>query len=49
MRDFTDELRDVARRVTEASGYLGIEEARNRLVELEGIGHHPHALAPAAG
>ncbi len=35
MRDFTDELRDVARRVNEASGYLGIAEARNRLVELE--------------
>ena len=35
MRDFTDELRDVARRVNEASGYLGIDEARNRLVELE--------------
>ena len=35
MRDFTDDLRDVARRVAEASGYLGIDEARNRLVELE--------------
>ena len=32
MRDFTDDLRDVARRVAEASGYLGIDEARNRQI-----------------
>src|SRR5690242_12874407 len=35
MRDFTDDLRDVARRLDEASGYLKVAESRNRLVELE--------------
>ena len=35
MRDFTDDLRDLARRLTEASGYLKVDEGRDRLVELE--------------
>ena len=35
MRDFSDDLRDVRRRLDEASGYLKIAECRNRLVELE--------------
>jgi peptide chain release factor 2 len=35
MRDFTDDLRDVRRRLDEASGYLKIPESRNRLIELE--------------
>jgi peptide chain release factor 2 len=35
MRDFTDDLRDVRRRLDEASEYLKIADSRNRLVELE--------------
>jgi peptide chain release factor 2 len=35
MRDFTDDLRDVRRRLGEAEGYLKIPDSRNRLVELE--------------
>ena len=35
MRDFTDDLRDVRRRLDEASDYLKIAEGRNRLIELE--------------
>src|SRR3954451_1768328 len=35
MRDFTDGLRDVHRRLDEASEYLKIGESRNRLTELE--------------
>jgi peptide chain release factor 2 len=35
VRDFTDDLRDVRRRMDEASGYLKVPEARNRLRELE--------------
>jgi peptide chain release factor 2 len=35
MRDFTDDLRDVRRRLDEASDYLKIDDSRNRLVELE--------------
>jgi len=35
MRDFTDDLRDLARRLGEASGYLKVAEGRDRLVELE--------------
>src|SRR5262245_3900640 len=35
MRDFTDDLRDVRRRIDEASDYLKIAESRNRLTELE--------------
>src|SRR3954451_19025042 len=35
MRDFTDGLRDVRRRLDEASEYLKIGESRNRLTELE--------------
>jgi peptide chain release factor 2 len=35
VRDFTDDLRDLRRRLDEASGYLRIPEARSRLVELE--------------
>ena len=35
MRDFTDDLRDVRRRLDEASEYLKIGESRNRLTELE--------------
>ncbi len=35
MRDFTDELAEVARRVREAHAYLRIDEARTRLASLE--------------
>ncbi|MCU0261965.1 MAG: peptide chain release factor 2 [Ilumatobacteraceae bacterium] len=35
MRDFTDDLRDLRRRLEEAEGYLKIAEGRNLLVELE--------------
>src|SRR5258706_646915 len=35
MRDFSEELADLARRVADAHKYLRIEEARTRLVELE--------------
>jgi peptide chain release factor 2 len=35
MRDFTDELREQRRRIDEASGYLKIADARDRIVELE--------------
>lgn len=36
MRDFTDDLRELRRRLAEAHTYLEIDEARNRLIELEG-------------
>ena len=36
MRDFTDDLRDLRRRLDEAHTYLEIDDARNRLIELEG-------------
>ena len=35
MRDFTDDIRDLVRRVDEASTYLHIPEGRDRLIELE--------------
>src|SRR4249920_1350926 len=35
MRDFTEDLAEVARRVSEAHHYLGIDEARDRLAALE--------------
>jgi peptide chain release factor 2 len=35
MRDFTDDLREVRRRLGEAEVYLRVGEARNRLTELE--------------
>jgi peptide chain release factor 2 len=35
MRDFTDDLRDVRRRLDEASEYLKVADSRDRLVELE--------------
>src|SRR5688572_13066071 len=35
MRDFTDELRDLRRRLTEAEEYLKVADGRDRLVELE--------------
>jgi peptide chain release factor 2 len=35
MRDFTDDLRELRRRVTDAHAYLRIDEARGRLEELE--------------
>ena len=35
MRDFTDDLRDLRRRLDETRVYLEVDEARNRLVELE--------------
>ena len=35
MRDFTDDLRDLRRRLGEAKTYLRVDELRNRLVELE--------------
>jgi peptide chain release factor 2 len=35
MRDFSEDLADVARRVSDAHGYLRVDEARQRLTELE--------------
>ena len=35
MRDFSDDLADLARRLGDARGYLRIDEARTRLAELE--------------
>src|SRR6476661_6920900 len=35
MRDFTDELRELRRRLGEAEVYLRVGESRNRLAELE--------------
>ncbi len=35
MRDFTDDLRDLRRRLSEAAAYLKVDEGRNRLTELE--------------
>lgn len=35
MRDFTDDLRDLTRRLGEAAGYLKVDESRRRLSELE--------------
>ncbi len=35
MRDFTDELSALRRRLDEASQYLGLESLRSRLAELE--------------
>ena len=35
MRDFTDDLREQRRRLTEAEEYLNVAEGRNRIVELE--------------
>src|SRR6266480_5492695 len=41
MRDFTDDLRDLRRRVTEAHTYLRIDDARTRLTELEADASRP--------
>src|SRR4051795_4721040 len=35
MRDFTDDLRELRRRLGEAETYLRVDESRNRLSELE--------------
>ena len=35
MRDFSEDLADLARRVQEAQSYLGIDDARSRLTALE--------------
>ena len=35
MRDFSDDLKEVRRRLDEAGGYLKVAESRNRLAELE--------------
>ncbi|MDQ3543931.1 MAG: PCRF domain-containing protein, partial [Actinomycetota bacterium] len=35
MRDFSDDLKEVRRRLDEAGGYLKVDEARGRLSELE--------------
>src|SRR5436190_684651 len=35
MRDFTEDLADLARRVADARGYLRVDEARARMAELE--------------
>jgi peptide chain release factor 2 len=41
VRDFTDDLRDLRRRVTEAHTYLRIDDARTRLAELEADASRP--------
>jgi len=35
VRDFTDDLRDLRRRLDEAHGYLKVDELRSRVTELE--------------
>lgn len=35
MRDFTDDIRELTKRLGEAAGYLKVDESRSRLVELE--------------
>ena len=35
MRDFTDDLRDLRRRLSEAHGYLRVDELKARVAELE--------------
>src|SRR6476646_10224240 len=41
MRDFTEDLADVARRVNDAHQYLRIEASRKRLAELEAAASDP--------
>lgn len=41
MQDFSDDLAALRRRVTDARGYLGIEDKRSRLVELEAEASRP--------
>ncbi len=41
MRDFSDDLSDLTKRVKDAHAYLHIDEARRRLVELEGEASKP--------
>src|SRR5690349_13015102 len=41
MRDFTEDLADVARRVRDAHQYLRIDDARERLTELEKAASDP--------
>jgi peptide chain release factor 2 len=41
MRDFSEDLEDLARRVRDARGYLRVEEARRRLGELEEAASSP--------
>ncbi len=41
MRDFTDELRELRRRVSEAHSYLRIDDARARLTQLEADASRP--------
>src|SRR5689334_18220693 len=41
MRDFTEELRDLRRRVTDAHAYLRIDDARERLTQLEADASRP--------
>jgi len=41
MRDFTDDLRDLRRRVSDAHTYLRIDDARARLTELEADASRP--------
>ncbi len=44
MRDFSEELADLARRVADAHKYLRIDDARARLVELEERGERARSL-----
>src|SRR5262245_23275682 len=41
MRDFTEELAEVRRRLTDAAGYLHLDDARARKAELEGDAARP--------
>src|SRR4051794_14069727 len=41
MRDFSEDLADVRRRVTDAAGYLHLEDARARKAELEADAAQP--------
>ena len=41
MRDFSEALADLRRRVVDAHGYLRVDECRARLVELESVAADP--------
>src|SRR3954471_3187343 len=50
MKDFSEDLADVARRVADAHHYLGIDDARERLAALEGEASKPDLWGdPARG
>src|ERR1700687_1106814 len=49
VRDFSDDVRALRRRLTEAEGYLDLEGRRKRLAELEAEGSRPDLGGGAPG